>query len=197
MIDVTKFSKHNIIDTCAIWNVLSSVELYRATMRASINFYCSEFVIYECLYRHRTTNKEEDKKLQQILLEERKKDLFLSFKLDIEDLQLVNILQTRKKLGLGEISSIALAIKTKQAFLTDDQRARKLAMSVQEGTIVQTVPQMFGWLFFVGILIDGDKDVIITQHQEMNGILTKYFIQTYMEACRCRLIATPSALAGK
>ena len=182
MIDITRFSKYNIIDTCAIWNVLSSANLYHATMRASINFYCSEFVIYECLYKPRTKSKEEDKKLQEILIEERKKNLFPSFKLDIEDLQLVDILQTRKNLGLGEISSLALAIKTRQAFLTDDQNARKLAISVQDRTVVQTVPQMFGWLFFVGILIDSDKDIIIMQHQQMNGILTKYFNATYIEA---------------
>lgn len=186
-INVSKFHKHNIADTCSIWNILSSKKAYEAARHVNVKFYCTYYVIYECLYKERTKIKVEDTELRSRLHTARENTDFQSFPLDISDLQLIEILEKRKRLGRGELSSIALAIKTGQAFLTDDQKARILANEVEHGPTVQTVPHLIGWLFFEGYLLDGDKDIIIDQHKEMNGILERYFNEVYYEALRCRL----------
>lgn len=96
------------------------------------------------------------------------------------------ILQNRKRLSMGEISSIAFAHKTGQAVLTDDQKARILARTVLSGDRVQTTPHLVGWLFFTGALKRAHKGTIILQHRQSGRPLEKYFLEVYFEAERCR-----------
>lgn len=132
-----------------------------------------------------TTN---DKELQLRLKVAQKDSGFVTYPLDISDLQTIDLLERRKRLGKGELSSIAFALKTRQAFLTDDQTARKLADEVIQGSVTQTTPHLLGWLFFKSFLTNGEKNSIIKEHQEMKRPLTEYFECAYSEACRCRLM---------
>ncbi|MDF5724128.1 MAG: XRE family transcriptional regulator, partial [Rhizonema sp. PD37] len=83
-------------------------------------------------------------------------DFVVSLKTDKQNWIDVEILQKRMNLSKGELTSIVFAKKTRQAFLTDDQKARKLASKVMQSDQVQTMPHLLGWLFFVSYLNDND-----------------------------------------
>lgn len=99
----------------------------------------------------------------------------------------IELLENRRKLNKGELSSIAFAKKTRQAFLTDDQKARQLAEEVMEPRMAQTIPHLFGWLYFTYRLNDADKDLIINEHKKLNLILAKYFEEMYQKTLAYRL----------
>ena len=122
--------------------------------------------------------------LQGRLKEEQLKGDFKAYTLTVEDLQDISILESRKRLSKGELSSIVFAKKIGQAFLTDDQKARKLAEGLLDKS-VQTTPHLLGWLFFCGRLSDGDKKTIIDQHVGLAGELSPYFEAVYGESLRC------------
>lgn len=188
-INMTQFHLNNIIDTCSIWNVLSSKILYRATTKAGCSFVCTRFVIYESLYKPRKSYSMEEEILKNRLEEERKKGSFKDFHISIDDLQDVEVLQNCKNLSKGELSSIAFAKKMNQAFLTDDQGARKLAAQFIDNDKVQTTPQLFGWLFFEEVLVDSDKDQILKDHVELRRPLEKYMNQAYLAAMQYKLFS--------
>lgn len=194
-IDLSSFHLYNITDSCAIWNVLSSRTLYGRAREAGVVFICTHFVLYECFTKPRKTTNPLDNELQSRLRTAQKDSAFVSYSLDIADLQTVSLLENRKRLSKGELSSIAFAFKTRQAFLTDDQKARKLAREILLESAIQTTPHLLGWLFFTNRLTDGDKDIIISEHQAMERPLGKYFEQMYLEACRCRLMARQGVMA--
>ncbi|MCD6274046.1 MAG: hypothetical protein J7K30_14675 [Deltaproteobacteria bacterium] len=189
------YHQYNVADACSIWNVLSSKILYRAAISASSKcfFCCTKFVYYECLIRPRNNESEPEKKLRGRLIDERKKGVqFIDYSLDIEDLQEIEILENRKRLGKGELSSIIFAKKTRQAFMTDDKKARNLAESVLDNTMIQTTPHLFGWLFYSNILNDSDKNGIIKEHSEFRttqwGNLSKFFEIMYNKALEYKLM---------
>jgi len=184
-INVSQFHKYNVTDTCAVWNVLSSRVLYSAARSAGCTFCITQFVLYECLYKPRK-HSENGSILQKRLEKEQQNREFISYPLTIEDLQDVAILESRQKLSKGELSAMAFAKKTKQAFLTDDQKARKLAKPLL-GPLVQTTPHLMGWLFFNQHLGDGDKQGIIEEHKGLGRPLTPYFEEIYYESLRCKL----------
>jgi len=99
------------------------------------------------------------------------------------------VLESRKRVSKGELSSIAFAKKTRQAFMTDDHGARKLAERSLEMGMVQTTPHLFGWLFFTGKLLDSDKAAIVEQHNEVGRPLERYFEEMYQTALSYRLIS--------
>lgn len=184
-INVSHFHQYNVTDTCAVWNVLSSQILYSTALSAGCVFCITQFVQYECLHKPRKPSVH-GPMLQQRLRNEQLKGAFKAYTLTVEDLQEVSILESRKKLSKGELSSIAFAKKIGQAFLTDDQKARKLASSL--GQLVQTTPHLLGWLFFTGRLSDGDKKTIIDQHMRLAGTLSPHFEVIYNESLRCQLL---------
>jgi len=194
-IDPSSFHLNNITDTCAVWNVLSSRTLYVAARGAGVVFICTRFVLYECLFKPRRTVDACDGELQTRLRAAQKDSCFATYPLDVADLQTIEILENRRRLGKGELSSIAFALKTRQAFLTDDQKARKLAREVLRESPTQTTPHLLGWLFFANRLGDADKTTIIKEHQGMGRHLARYFEEAYLEACRCRLVANQGAAA--
>lgn len=121
------------------------------------------------------------------LREERKHGKFKDYHIDIEDLQEIEILQNRRNLSKGELSSIVFAKKTRQAFITDDQSARVLAQKILDAKMVQTTPHLFGWLFYSNYLIDSDKDRILNEHSELKRPLAKYFEKMYSKAYELKL----------
>lgn len=173
--DPSKFHKVNIVDSCSIWNIISSQLLRTTAYSVKCDFCCTNFVYYECLYKPRKKIKPEDTQLQQILRQEINNGQFQKYHLDIEDLQEVELLRQRKNIGKGELASIAYAKKTNQAFLTDDQRARKLAEEILTHQKVQTTAHLLGWLFFEYCLNDVDIGIIIQQHKKYKGKLEPYF----------------------
>ena len=191
-IDLSNFHLLNVADTCSIWNILSSLRFYQAAREANCSFCCTDFVLYECLRKRRSERTPEDDELMSRLSKEHDSYTILSCSLDIEDLQDVAVLESRRKLSKGELSSIVFAKKTNQAFLTDDQKARKLGETELATQMVQTTPHLFGWLFYTGALIDGDKDSIIDEHESQKRPLRQFLETMYMEAMRCRLMSRNS-----
>lgn len=186
-VDPSQFCLLNVIDTCAIWNILSSKRFYAATLSAKCIFSCTQFVHYECLHKPRTEISEEEIELQNRFKKESEKGQFKNYHITIEDLQDIEILEKRKNLSKGELSSIVFARKTRQAFLTDDRGAKKLAEQIMDEKMVQTTPHLFGWLFYTDFLRDGDKDKIIKEHKSFNRPLAKYFDQIYLKALEYKL----------
>jgi hypothetical protein len=186
-IDPRGFNRVSMADTCSVWNVLSSDLLYQTASSAGCTFCCTGFVNYECLLKPRKKPNAYDIELQKRLTTARKAGRFQLFSLEIEDLQEVEILERRKKLGKGELSSIAFAKRTQQAFLTDDKNAFKLAIQVLPTDRVQTTPDLFCWLMFEQLLGDSDKQVVISQHESLNRPLREQFEDSYSLALQYRL----------
>lgn len=180
--DPSKFHSLNVVDTCAIWNIISSQLLRTTAYSAGCSFCCTNFVYYECLYKPRSKVKPKDILLQEILKKEIENGKFKNYHLDIEDLQELDILQRRKNLGKGELASIAFAKKTYQAFLTDDRGARNLAEEALTHRMVQTTAHLLGWLFFESFLGDSDLSKIISEHKQYDGKLEEYFMTMYERA---------------
>jgi len=187
-IDITTFNTLNVIDTCAIDNLLSSNTLYIASISSNCRFCYTKFVEYEMFYKERKTPTPSTEYLKKRLEEETRSKRFECFGLSIDDLQDVEIMEKRKKLGIGELSSIAFARKINQSFMTDDQGARKLAADTIGRNRVQTTPQLLGWLFYNRTLIDSDISEIIKEHEENNRTLTRFFEEVYVESQRIRLM---------
>lgn len=182
------FNKYNVADACTIWNILSSKVLWQATQSAKCEFCCTGAVKYECLDKPRKSISIKEKELQNLLKSEQSKGNFTVYHLDINDLLDVDVLRQRKNLGMGELSSIAFARKTRQAFITDDQGARKLANAELGVSNVQTTPHLFGWLMYERFLTDGDKQQVIEQHLSCNGLLKKHFEVMYQKALEYKLM---------
>jgi len=188
-IDPSQFHTLNVADTCSLWNLLSSRRMYSAAKDANCSFCCTTFVVYECLHKRRASEVPEENELKTRLKREIENSRIVSYSLDVADLQDVAVLESRRKLSKGELSSIAFANKTRQAFLTDDQKARKLAESFLASKMTQTTPHLFGWLIFTGRLSDTDKDEVIGEHEHFIRPLRPHFETMYLEALRCRCLA--------
>lgn len=187
-IDITKFNKENVVDTCSIWNILSSNRFYSVAIDIVKEFAITEYVVYEALFKKRTSMNSSDKILKTRLEKEISIKKFKVYGISIADLQEVEILNNRRNLGKGEISSIAFAKKTgKLSFITEDQSARKFSREIVKVN-TQTTSHILGWLFFEGYLLDGDLQYIVDEHKSFNGPLEKYFKEVYEEAYRCKLM---------
>lgn len=189
-IDPSKFHLINVADTCSVWNVLSSAILHSAAKEARCKFCITSFVRYECLNKPRKkTPTAAETELMRRLAQEQGRGSFVAHSCDVGDLQAIRILESRKRLGKGELSSIAFAIKIGQAFITDDRKARKLAEDSGHAHI-QTTPHLFSWLIFNGRLGDADKDAVIAQHKTMERPLAPHLETAYEMALQCRLNAS-------
>lgn len=188
-----QFYPYNISDTCAVWNVLSSATLYRAAMDEGFYFACTSYVLYECLTKPRKSETTADALLRERLTAERANGRFQEFHLTLDELEDVALLERRRRLGKGELTSIAFARRTRQAFMTDDKKAKKLADEVCDAGMCQTTPDMLGWLFFNGRLVDSDLDAILGEHREVNRPLSDRFEAKYRDALQYRLMSKKSA----
>jgi len=181
-INLKSFNPLNVIDTCSIWHLLSSERLFNMARAERCYFSCTKYVIYECLDKPRKTFKDTEVKLKNRLQQEMRNGLFNSYAISIDDLQMVMNLEQRKALSKGELSSIVFAKKTRQAFLTDDQGARKLSEFHLGLEDTQTIPHLFGWLAYNGKILDNDKVVIIREHEENGRQLSRYFEEAFLKA---------------
>lgn len=189
-IDPSKFHPINVVDTCAVWNILSSRRLNAAAKEAQCDFCVTSFVQYECLAKRRTSITASQQALIDYLRAEQGRGSFQAHSCGIEDLQSIELLEQRKRLGKGELSSIAFAIKIRQAFMTDDRKALRLAK--ESGHLCsQTTPHLFSWLIFSGRLGDGDKDIVLTEHVEADGDIARHLDTAYELALECRLNSMP------
>lgn len=185
-IDPSKFHLVNVADTCSVWHVLSSPLLYTAAKEARCDFCITTFVHYECLIKPRKAPSPAQVELMSRLTREQSKGGFKAHSCGIDDLQAIKILESRKRLGKGELSSIAFAMKIGHAVITDDQKARKLAEDSGHA-LTQTTPHLFAWLIFRGRLGDSDHATVQAQHLAMEGPLAPHFDRAYEMACICRL----------
>ena len=186
--NVAEIGKWPIVDTCSVWNLLSSNVFVRTCVSQSFEFSITEFVLYECLYKPRKVPSDADLELMRRLREARTRDQFRTVKLTVDDLQDVARLRMRRRVSKGELSSIAFARRAVMNFQTDDQGARKLAIEELPFGSVQTTPHVLGWLFFHGKLADHELRIIIEEHEQVDRPLRKYLEQIYAEAMRCRLM---------
>jgi predicted nucleic acid-binding protein len=181
-INIKSFKKLNVIDTCSVWHLLSSDKLFGMAITEKCYFSCTKYVQYECLYKPRKVRKPEDDRLREKLQNEMDKSRFNTFSISIDDLQSIMNLEQRKALSKGELSSIVFAQKTRQAFLTDDKRARRLSEYFIGLENTQTIPHLFGWLSYIRKILDTDKSIIIQEHEYNGGQLRRYFEEVFSEA---------------
>ena len=187
-IDITQIKKFSVIDACSIQNILSSNIFSTAVINNGFNFCVTKFVEYEMLYKKSSNLTNEEKEIKNIFSQEMKNGKYECHNLSIEDLQEIEILEARKKLGKGELSCIAFAKKINQGIMTDDQAARKLGESVLGKPNIQTTPQLLGWLFYKRFLIDSELELIIKEHKSKKRPLEKYFREVYTESLRIHMM---------
>lgn len=187
-IDPSKFHPFNVADTCSVWNILSSARLRSAAKDARCDFCITSFVHYECMVKPRKSMTDADRELRGRLQAEQRAGAFQAHSCGIGDLQDVSVLESRRRLGMGEISSIAFAMKIGQAVLTDDQKARKLAEAAGH-RLVQTTPHLFSWLIFTRRLGDSDVPLVVSQHKTLGGDLAPHLDRAYELALQCLLNA--------
>jgi predicted nucleic acid-binding protein len=191
MIDPSKFEKLNVADTCSIWNVLASRVLHGAAKSVQVSFCLTEFVRYECLLKP-GRDWPERPELQNRLRREIQTGSVMPCRIEIEDLQDVGILESRKRVSKGELSSIVFAKKSQQAFMTDDKKAANLARTIVPTDKVQSTPHLLAWLFYTGRLQDSDKDLIVSELTGLSRNLQPHLDNAYFEALRCRLMTQTS-----
>ncbi|WP_137125677.1 type II toxin-antitoxin system VapC family toxin [Roseomonas sp. HF4] len=199
-VDVRDFAPVSAIDTCSIWNLLSSPYLLRAALRKGRWFVAAGYVRYEALEKPRTRPTSPELTMQDEFrrrLAERQG--FSEEPMTLEDLQAVAARPEVRKLGRGEIAALALARKLRSAVLTDDRGARRAAPRVGVEP-AQTTPHLLGWLLYEGELTDGDVSVIIAEHEARieatRGRLTVYLRRIHVEAYRCRLLRDGAVIQG-
>ncbi|MBO9682803.1 MAG: hypothetical protein J7502_09095 [Flavisolibacter sp.] len=188
--DITKLFLLNVVDSCSVWNILSSSIIYQSSIQAGCYYALTNYVSYECLYKKRKWKSEGA--IISKLEKEIKAKRFTNCDITIDDLQEIAILENRKNLGKGELSSIVFAKKTGQAFLTDDKKARALAKEVLGSELVQTTPHLVGFCFYKRYLLDSDFNALIAEHKASLisgwGDLSRFFQDVYEESLRIRLI---------
>jgi hypothetical protein len=181
-----------LTDSCSVQNILSSATLHAACVRGEFHFALTKYCLYECLDKPRKQQTEGDLAIRQRLREARTKGSFREHDLSVEDLQEAALLRLRKRLGAGELSTIALAKRFGIGVQTDDDRAEKLAAEVLGDARVQTTPHILGWMFFHGVLADHQLGVVVEEHHSVGRNLGERFKEAHVEACRVRLLTRTS-----
>ena len=174
-IDLSTFHKVNVVDSCSAWNMLSSQLLWGRALQAACYFSCTQFVVYECLFKQRQRPSSADDELKKRMRRELANRKIALGHLDLEDLQDVEVLASRKNLSKGELSAIAFARRTNQAVLTDDQKARRLAEAALPNNRVQTVPHLAGWLLYQGYVSEAEYDILVQEHEALDRPLKPHF----------------------
>ena len=191
-VDVSVFMLTSAVDTCSIWNLLSSPRLLSAALGKGCSFVVAGYVHFEAVEKPRSNPSLADIDMRQQFRDRlEKRRGFARMPITVEDLAAVASIQEARKLGRGEIAALALALKLRAAIMTDDQGARRAAPKV--GVVgAQTTPHLLGWLLYEGALGDGDVGDVIAEHEERvtetQGRLSKYFRHIHGEAYRCRLL---------
>jgi hypothetical protein len=188
LIDVSRFEKLNVADTCSLWNLLASPLLYSTAESAGVRLCSTTFVRYECLHKPSRRAWPERDELQKRLRAKVTAGKVDFHAIDIDDLQDVEVLKNRKKISTGELSVIVFAKKTRQAVLTDDVGAQKLAKTELAASLVQNTAHLFAWLYFNSHMGDSDKDQIKADLAALCRSL-KHLDELHTEAQRCKALA--------
>jgi hypothetical protein len=146
----------------------------------------TKYCLYECLAKPRKVELPGDLEIRRRLRAARAQGFFPDHELTVEDLQEAAVLRLRRRLGAGELSSIALAKRFHIGFQTDDDRAEKLAIEVLTRDKVQTTPHVLGWLFFHGHVGDDHVATIIKEHTDTGRNIAARFRGMHGEATRIR-----------
>ena len=108
-LDYSQFERRNILDTCSVWNLISSKTLFVAAFQAGCGFGIASIVRYECLLKPRKSVSPHETELKKRLSTAIKDEKFTFHSITLEDLDEIARLQNIKRLGKGELASIALA----------------------------------------------------------------------------------------
>lgn len=190
-INPAQFHLVNVADTCSVWNILSSATLHAAAKKAGCSFCITDVVRYELLIKPRSKPNPSDAELQKRLCIEQALGGFPSHSCSMADLSVVSALEQRKKLGKGELSSIAFAMRIRQAVITDDLKAAKLARASGHD-LTQTTPHLLAWLDFNGTFTEVEKQDVLTQHIALNGSLAEHLARAIEMAGQCKANASGS-----
>ncbi len=194
--DPARFSATSVVDTCAVWNMLSSLRLNQAAIQAKLHFCITPVVLYECLHKLRPNVTTEQQVLMRRLEASRAAGRFPVQECSLDDLLSISA-KAPGRLGSGELSCIATAYRIRSiAVMTDEKLARKYAQGIL-GLPVETTPRLYGYLHYHMHLGGADHDEVIKEHERFERRpLTSFFNQTFEDAMRCRLMANtvfPSA----
>lgn len=194
--DPARFAVVSVVDTCAVWNMLSSLRLNEAAIQARLHFCITPVVLYECLHKVRPNITSEQKILMDRLEQNRAKGRFPIQECSLEDLLAISE-RAPGRLGSGELSCIATAYRIRSiAVMTDEKLARRYAQETL-GLQVETTPRLYGYLHFHLHLGGADHDEVIKEHERFERRpLTSFFNHTFTEAMRCRLMATSTPPSG-
>lgn len=195
--DPTRFSPASVVDTCAVWNMLSSQRLNSAAIRANLHFCITPVVLYECLSKQRQSPSVEKTELMDRLRHERSVGRFPVHECSLDDLLAVSA-KAPGRLGAGELSCMATAYGIRSiAFMTDERLAFRHAEGVL-GLSVETTPRLYGYLHYKKHLVDSDHRLVIAEHEKFEKRpLTRFLQEAYEEALRCTLmIAGPQPSAS-
>jgi len=186
-VDPSRFATSNVLDTCAVWNVLASATLYRVAREWRCLFAITDFVRYECLVKPRRTEDSNSIELRRRLGVQLEARAISVFPVEIADLQVPEIQHERMRMGKGELSALAFTLKTRQALMTDDQHARLIAHQVLPPPGAQTTPHLLGWLVFILALGDSDAHTVIREHEALGRPLRPHFETVLARALEYRL----------
>ena len=195
--DPARFSIASVVDTCSVWNMLSSLRLNQAAIQAKLHFCITPVVLYECLHKPRPNITPEQKELMDRLVFNRAKGRFPVQECSLADLLTISE-RAPGKLGSGELSCIAAAYRIRNiAVMTDEKLARRYAQS-NLGLSVETTPRLYGYLHYHQHLGGADHDEVIKEHERFEKRpLTQFFNQTFDDAMRCRLMVNMSGSVAK
>lgn len=187
--DPAHFALASVVDTCAVWNMLSSRRLNQAAVDSKLHFYITPVVLYECLQKPRSNITAEQQQLMTRLRNERTAGRFPLQECSLKDLLEVSA-KAPGRLGSGELSCIATAYGIRSiSVMTDEILARKYAQGTL-GLSVGTTPRLYGYLHFHLHLGDTDHDHVIAEHERFERRpLTEFFNRTFSDAIRCRAMA--------
>ena len=192
-----RFMRVNVTDTCAIWHVVGSVTLFKAARESGLSFIITNTVYYECFVKYKSTAPSpEHEELRVRLRENIHRGDVSRIELTIDDLQeLIGVarrLGFDKRLGCGEMASVALARHLRQAVLTDNKRDFGAIKELVDGRL-QTTPRLLGWLCLDGGLTDGEVKDVIEQHRASGGQMAEVYERAHYEACEKRLMQQAGA----
>ncbi|MDD5456894.1 MAG: hypothetical protein PHV30_07675 [Candidatus Margulisbacteria bacterium] len=190
-INYASFFTINITDSCSIQNIIASNRIFRASLLAKCYFSITRYVEYESIYKKRKSSKSGEQELIKKIQKAISENSIKVCDITIDDLNDRLIADNRKRLGMGEISSIAFAKRTGLGFLTDDKPAKKFALKSLEASKVQSSIHLVGWLFYFRHLVDTDIDLIIREHTYHNRHFGEHYRKAYEKAMQYRLTSPP------
>ncbi|MNZ91190.1 hypothetical protein [Pseudomonas linyingensis] len=185
--DPRQFSRMVVVDTCAVWNILSARKLSLAAFSCGTTFCITPMVKYECMHKPRKTNTTQSETLKGRLQSALQSNSISIQHCDLDDLIAVARLAP-SRLSSGELSCIAMSYRISTiAVMTDEKLARRFSEEKLQ-LQVQTTPKLYGWLHYRRLLGDSDHSEIVSEHESFERRpLTEFFNIAYETALQYRL----------